>query len=127
MSTTNFSLSPLIISGMSACPSWDSMSSVAMGVSVQGAACAAEAMHSAARAIAIVYFIPHPRTKPSGGQDDAQYRLCRILRARVIVQDRRQPALGGCHVPAFAARIVFHLIAFDLAGAEIAAVRMREI
>src|SRR6478672_1650366 len=46
---------------------------------------------------------------------------------RVVIEDRREPALGLLWAPAFATRVVEHLVAPDLAHAEIAAFRMCEI
>ncbi len=47
--------------------------------------------------------------------------------ARIVVQQRRQPALRFFHRPAFAPRIILDLVALDLADAEIAALGMGEI
>src|SRR5689334_24617375 len=53
--------------------------------------------------------------------------LRRILRARIVVEQRRQPALGSRDVPALAFGIIGDLVALDLADAEISALRMRVI
>src|SRR5579864_4755959 len=61
-------------------------------------------------------------------QDVAQSRrrsLRCILGARIIVEERTEPAFGGGDVPALAPGIVLDLIALDLADAEIAALGMR--
>src|SRR5262245_5614025 len=46
---------------------------------------------------------------------------------RLIVEDWRQPSLAFADRPAFPIRIVFDLIAFDFADAEIRALRMAEV
>src|ERR1700674_5153090 len=61
-----------------------------------------------------------PRLLPAsfGGVGDA---------LRVVTEDRREPALGLLWAPVFAARVVEHLVAPDLAHAGIAAFPMCEI
>src|SRR6266478_6551455 len=49
-----------------------------------------------------------------------------ILR-RDVIQDRRQPALGFRHAPAFSRRIILDLVPLDLADAEVKAFGMAEI
>src|SRR3974390_2519378 len=49
------------------------------------------------------------------------------LRARVVIQNRREPALGLFCAPALALGVILDLIALDLADAEIGALRMAEI
>src|SRR3954470_16956798 len=56
--------------------------------------------------------------------------LCRLAlwcRARIVIQNRREPALGLVHAPALALGIVLDLVALDLADAEIGALRVAEI
>src|SRR6266478_1440934 len=45
--------------------------------------------------------------------------LRRLILRRDVVQHLRQPALGFNYVPAFARSVIFHLVALDLADAEI--------
>src|SRR3954447_12547944 len=48
-------------------------------------------------------------------------------RARIVIQNRREPALGLLHAPPLALGVILDLIALDLADAEIVALRMAEI
>ena len=66
---------------------------------------------------------PHPFL----ARDATLGRDARDVRGRVVVQDRRQPALRLADGPALAARIVLDLVALDLRDAEIMRVGMREI
>src|SRR5690348_16924370 len=56
------------------------------------------------------------------GRHDAAGRL-----ARIVIQDRRQPALALGDAPTLAPGIILDLVALDLADAEIGALRMAEI
>src|SRR5688500_11294209 len=53
--------------------------------------------------------------------------LRRLHGARIVVEQGSEPALRFRECPAFAPGVIFHLVAFDLADAEIARVRMAEI
>src|SRR5262245_3934057 len=46
---------------------------------------------------------------------------------RLIVENWRQPALAFADRPVFPLRVLFNLIAFDLADAEICTLRMAEV
>src|SRR5215470_4271825 len=48
-------------------------------------------------------------------------------RMRIVIEDRREPALAFGDRPALAPRIILDLVALDLADAEIGALRMAEI
>src|SRR6266436_1821363 len=50
-----------------------------------------------------------------------------LILCRDVIQHRRQPAFGLRHAPALARGVVFHLVAFDLADAEVEAFGMAEI
>src|SRR5215472_9513392 len=52
---------------------------------------------------------------------------CLARGGRVVVEDRREPALGFDERPVFAARVVLDLVALDPADAEIMALRVAEI
>src|SRR5581483_2230265 len=49
------------------------------------------------------------------------------LEFRIVIEDGREPALGLRDAPALAAGVILHLIALDLADAEIVTLRMAEI
>src|SRR5689334_25328663 len=53
-----------------------------------------------------------------------RFSLRRILGARIVVQERSEPAFGGRDVPILALGIVLDLVALDFADAEIAALGM---
>ncbi len=54
-------------------------------------------------------------------------RLRLPQREGVVVEDRREPALGLRHVHALAPRVILDLIALDLGDAEIRGLGMREV
>src|SRR5579884_1694178 len=57
-------------------------------------------------------------------QDAKEPRLGRVNGARIVIQQRRQPAFSFLDGPILAAGVIFHLVALYLAYAEIAAFGM---